>query len=150
MEGEDASACIRYRERVKGKKAAVVGHFHHLETTLGGVAELSILEKRPVPGDYPDSACEFLLPSQDYVLATGETFINKTFPRLLALSQETAFILVGPSVPLAPFLLDCGVRDLQGFVVTDPERCRKVVNRENQCGLIFDSGKMVSLTPELV
>jgi uncharacterized protein (DUF4213/DUF364 family) len=114
------------------------------------VCELSILEKRPIPGDYPDSACEFLLPTQDFVFATGVTLINKTFPRLLALSRKTAFILVGPSVPLAPFLFDYGVRDLQGFVVTDPERCRKVVNRESQCGLIFDCGKMVSLTPELV
>jgi uncharacterized protein (DUF4213/DUF364 family) len=30
LEGEDVSAFDRYRERVRGKKTAVVGHFRHL------------------------------------------------------------------------------------------------------------------------
>jgi uncharacterized protein (DUF4213/DUF364 family) len=135
-----------WRDRVRGKKAAVIGHFPRLEEKLGGVCELSILEKRPLPGDYPDSACEFLLPLQDFVFATGVTLTNKTLPRLLELARGAGIILTGPSVPLAPLLFDWGVRDLQGFVVTDPALCRKIINGENSGAVIFDAGQQISIT----
>jgi uncharacterized protein (DUF4213/DUF364 family) len=138
-----------WRRRTAGKKAAVIGHFNHLERTLGDVCELSILEKQPRPGDYPDSACEFLLPQQDFVFATGVTFINKTFPRLLELSKRCGLVLVGPSVPMAPLLFDEGVLDLQGFVATDLGLCRTVISTGNQAEAIFPAGMRVSLTPEM-
>jgi uncharacterized protein (DUF4213/DUF364 family) len=147
LEHEDTDGFIAWRNRAAGKKAAVIGHFPHLERTLGDVCELSVLEKRPVSGDYPDSACEFLLPHQDLVFATGVTVINKTLPRLLDLSRKTGLILVGPSVPLSFRLFDFGVRDLQGFVVTDPALCRAAITGENTGVCIFDAGKRVSLTP---
>jgi uncharacterized protein (DUF4213/DUF364 family) len=148
--GEVTGAFEVWRDRTVGKKAAVIGHFPHLERILGEVCELCILERQPMSGDYPDSACEFLLPLQDFVFATGVTLINKTFPRILELSQKCGLILVGPSVPLAPLLFDHGVRDLQGFVVTDPALCRAVISGKNTEAEIFDAGKRVSLTPGLV
>jgi uncharacterized protein (DUF4213/DUF364 family) len=148
--GDDADAFTAYRQRVTGKKAAVIGHFRHLERNLEDVCELSILEKRPSSGDYPDSACEFLLPLQDYVFATGVTLINKTLPRLLELSRKTGLILVGPSAPMAPFLFTHGICDLQGFVVADAALCRAVIAGENTCARIFDAGKRVSVTPDMV
>jgi uncharacterized protein (DUF4213/DUF364 family) len=138
-----------WRERVSGKKVAVIGHFPYLENKIGDVCELSILEKRPVEGDYPDSACEYLLPEQDYVFATGVTLINKTLPRLLELSRHCGIILAGPSVPLAPPLLRRGVIDLQGFVITAAARCADAVLGEGHSG-IFDTGRRVSLTEEMV
>jgi uncharacterized protein (DUF4213/DUF364 family) len=154
--GDNSSAFNLWRNRVAGKKVAVIGHFFHLEETFRGVCELSILEKRPRPGDYPDSACEFLLAAQDFVFATGVTLINKTLPRLLELSRNTGMILTGPSVSMAPLLFDWGVRDLQGFVVTDPELCAKVVQnprieiprRAKNESPIFCTGKRVSIPRE--
>ena len=134
-----------WRDRVRGKKAAVIGHFPRLEEKLGAVCELSILEKRPLPGDYPDSACEFLLPQQDFVFTTGTALTNKTLPRLLELARGAGVILTGPSVPLAPPLFEWGVWDLQGFVVTDPVLCRKIINGENPGSVIFDAGKRISI-----
>ncbi|MDR2159015.1 MAG: DUF364 domain-containing protein [Treponema sp.] len=134
-----------WRNRVRGKKVAVIGHFSRLEEKLGAICELSILEKRPLPGDYPDSACEFLLPLQDFVFATGVTLTNKTLPRLLELARGTGIILTGPSVPLAPLLFDWGIRDLQGFVVTNPALCRKIINGENSGAAIFDAGRQISI-----
>jgi uncharacterized protein (DUF4213/DUF364 family) len=148
-QGETA-AFTAWRDRVAGKKVTVIGHFPGLEKVLGEVCELSILEKRPSPGDYPDSACEFLLPVQDYVFATGVTLTNKTLPRLLEIAHRTGIILAGPSVPLAPPLFDWGVRDLQGFVVTKPELCRAVISGENRDAFIFETGKRVSLTADMV
>jgi uncharacterized protein (DUF4213/DUF364 family) len=150
MERGDTEAFRAWRDRVTGKKVAVIGHFYLLEQTLGEVCDLSILEKRPRPGDFPDSACEFLIPLQDFVFATGVTFTNKTLPRLLELAGDRGIILTGPSVPLAPLLFDWGALDLQGFVVTDPGLCRAVVSGENREALIFDAGRRVSLVPECI
>jgi uncharacterized protein (DUF4213/DUF364 family) len=150
LERGDTQAFTAWRDRVAGKKVAVIGHFYLLEETLGKICDLSILEKRPRPGDFPDSACEFLLPFQDFVFATGVTLTNKTLPRLLELSRDTGVILTGPSVPLAPPLFDWGILDLQGFVVTDPGLCRAVVSGKNRDALIFDAGQRVSLLPERV
>jgi uncharacterized protein (DUF4213/DUF364 family) len=145
LERGETEAFSAWRDRVRGKKAAVIGHFPRLEEKLGAVCELSILEKRPLPGDYPDSACEFLLPLQDFVFATGVTLTNKTLPRLLELSRHTGIILTGPSVPLAPLLFGRGVRDLQGFVITDPALCRKIINGENSAAAVFDAGRQISM-----
>jgi uncharacterized protein (DUF4213/DUF364 family) len=149
----ESRAFEAWRERVRGKKAAVVGHFRHLEKTLGEVCELSILEKNPQPGDYPDSACEYILSQQDFVFATGVTLVNKTLPRLLELSRSTGIILAGPTVPLAPPLFSMGVKDLQGFAVTDPELCRAMITgkarREapQDATTVIAAGKRISLTP---
>ena len=36
----------------------------------------------------PDPACEYILSEQDVVIMTATTLINKTMPRLLALSRN--------------------------------------------------------------
>lgn len=105
-----------YAQAVKGKKAAVIGHFRHLESYLTEAKEVSVLERRPVDGDYPDSACEYILPEQDFVFITGSTMVNKTLPRLLQLSQAAQVILVGPSTPMAPALFRYGVDEMSGFL----------------------------------
>ncbi|WP_010261964.1 Rossmann-like domain-containing protein [Treponema primitia] len=141
---DDINAFDAWKDRVVGKKVVVVGHFMHLEQTLGPICELSILEKRPGPGDYPDSACEFIIPLQDFVFATGVTLVNKTLPRLLELSRRQGMILAGPTTSLSPLLFDFGVRDLQGLVITDPDLCREVITGKRE-GVIFDAGRRVSL-----
>jgi uncharacterized protein (DUF4213/DUF364 family) len=145
LEGDGAEAFEAWADRVRGKKVAVIGHFPYLEKTLKDTASLSILEKRPGPGDYPDSACDFLLPEQDFVFATGVTVINKTVVRLLELSRRQGLILAGPTTPLAPLLFDFGARDLQGLVVTDPELCRDLVTGKATGSTIHEAGKRVSV-----
>jgi uncharacterized protein (DUF4213/DUF364 family) len=148
LEGDGSEAFTAWRDRVRGKKVAVIGHFPFLEKTFAAAASLSILERQPGPGDYPDSACEFLLPSQDFVFATGVTVINKTLVRLLELSRKQGLILAGPSTPLAPLLFDFGVRDLQGLVITDPDLCRDLVSGKATGATIHDAGKRVSVARE--
>ena len=107
-----------YHDLFLGKKIAVIGHFPDLDR-LSEICELSILERRPRDNDFPDPACEYLLPLQDYVLITATTLINKTLPRLLELSRNSTVILVGPSTPLTPQLFSFGISTLAGSVVTD-------------------------------
>jgi uncharacterized protein (DUF4213/DUF364 family) len=146
----EKSSFADWRERARGKKVAVIGHFPGIEQTIGDVSELFTLEKFPVADDYPDSACEYLLPEMDLVFATGVTLINKTLPRLLELSRKSGIILVGPSVPLAPALFNFNVRDLQGFIVTDTDKCRAIISGECSGTKVFASGTRVSLLPPVV
>jgi uncharacterized protein (DUF4213/DUF364 family) len=105
-------------DQIAGKKVAVIGHFPHMEP-VAECCDLTVLERDPGEGDLPDFAAEYVLGDQDYVFITGLTVSNKTLPRLLALSAEATVVLMGPSVPLAPWLFDHGVDVLAGLVVVD-------------------------------
>jgi uncharacterized protein (DUF4213/DUF364 family) len=45
-------------------------------------------------GKIPDPACEYLLPSQDFVFCTGVTLINKTAPRIFDLARNATLIVM--------------------------------------------------------
>lgn len=101
-----------YKEIASGKKVAIIGHFAKLEKFLTD-SEVYVLERKPVPGDYPDSACEYLLPEMDFTIITGSAFVNKTLPRLLQLGRHT--VVLGPSTPMSRAILDFGAKELSGF-----------------------------------
>ncbi len=115
-----------YLSRAEGRRVATVGSFEKAMRVYRPVCALTVLEQHPHPGELPDSACEYVLPEQDIVFVTGSAFVNKTMPRLLTLCQNAETILLGPTVPLAPQLFDFGVDCLAGFVVTEPEACRRL------------------------
>ena len=130
LERMEAAGCV-YTDsalegiELKGKTLGFVGHMlHHGGTTeklASAAKEIYIMEREPKPGDYPDPACEYLLPRCDAVLITGSASVNKTMPRLLELSQNAVTILTGPTVPLCPALLGLGIRRLNGSVIVDAE-----------------------------
>ena len=104
-----------------GMTVGIVGHMHSPAGLREQARQVYVLERDPRPGDYPDSACELLLPRCDLVIITGSSLINKTLPRLLSLCRNSYTILTGPSVPLGPALLDFGIDRLSGLVVTQRE-----------------------------
>lgn len=118
-----------------GKKVTVIGHFPHIER-VAEIAELTVLERNCTSDiDTPDPACEYVLPSQDYVFMTGVTIINKTAPRLLDLTKQAHNVFVGPSVVPAEFVFSWGVDVIAGSVVVDPEKLRALV--EEGAGMMF-------------
>ena len=131
-----------YFEEVQGKKVCIVGHFPFIEKRFSGYCDLSILERNPDMGDYPDPACEYILPEQNYVFITGSTFVNKTLPRLLALSQNARVVIVGPSTPLAPILFERGVYGLSGFTSANIDKLEDALRGASNMTL-FDAGLMV-------
>ncbi len=145
IQSEDNINAFEYlKKQITGKKVAVIGHFPDLEE-LKDICKISILERRPSEGDFPDPACEYILPEQDYIFITGTTLANKTLPRLLQLGSNSEVILVGPSTPLAPILFDYGVDMLASTVVTDNASLWKTV-QECGCREIFKcGGKMVKI-----
>lgn len=101
------------------KKVVVIGRYPGIER-YQDMMNLSILEKQPAADDLPDSACEFLLPSADWVFLTASTLPNKTFPRLVELSANAKTVLMGPTMPWLPQLHEFGIDYLAGVEVTDP------------------------------
>ena len=143
-QSEDAFLC--YRDLVRGKKVASVGHFAYLENRYADLCTLSILEREQQKGDYPDTAAEYLLEEQDYVFITGASLINKTLPRLLELCGTARVILCGPSTVMSGELFAWGVDDLAGFMVEDADACREFICLDSAS--VFESGKMVRLIRE--
>ncbi len=104
-----------------GMTVGIVGHMRGPAGLREAAKEVYILERSPKPGDYPDTACDYILPGCDLVIITGSSLINKSLPHLLELCRNACTILTGPSVPLCPALLDFGIDRLAGLVVTERE-----------------------------
>ncbi|MGR9073824.1 MAG: Rossmann-like domain-containing protein [Gammaproteobacteria bacterium] len=104
----------------EGCKVVVVGHYPGIEEY---VAEYGwqVLERMPEAGDYPDPACEFLLPDADWVFLSASTLPNKTFPRLAELAGSARTVLMGPTVPWLPELHAFAIDYLAGVEVCDHE-----------------------------
>jgi len=113
-----------------GKHIGVVGHLNMPDSVYNQAASVRILERSPRPGDYPDSACDWLLPQCDVVIITASTLVNKTLPHLLDLCQDAYTILAGPSCPMCPGLLDFGIDRIAGLVITDIEGMKHKIRRE--------------------
>lgn len=117
----------------EGKTVGLIGHLRGPEDMYKKAKKVYILERSPHPGDYPDSACDFILPQCDIVLITGSSIINKTLPHLLELCRDAFTILTGPSVPLCPELLDLGIDRIAGMAVTNREGMRRHVLENAIC-----------------
>jgi uncharacterized protein len=143
-EQKNVSVFEYLKDAIKGKKVAVVGHFRDLEQ-ISPICSLSVLERRPMTGDLPDPACEYILPQQDFVFITATTLINKTLPRLLELSRNSYIVLVGPSTPLTPCLFKHGIDMLAGNTIIDGQRVWKAISEGDQHSFFNDGGRMVKV-----
>ena len=132
---------------LRGKHIGVVGHLNMPPSISEQAASVRILERSPRPGDYPDSACDWLLPQCDVVIMTASTLVNKTLPHLLELCRDAYTILAGPSCPLCPGLLELGIDRIAGLVITDPEGMKDKILREIP-GPPYPLGKPFLLTRE--
>ncbi|MGR9044647.1 MAG: Rossmann-like domain-containing protein [Gammaproteobacteria bacterium] len=104
----------------KNQKVVVIGHYPGIERYTEQYG-WQVLERLPVAGDYPDPACEFLLPEADWVFLSASTIPNKTFPRLAELSRASKTVLMGPTVPWLPELYSFGIDFLAGVEVADAD-----------------------------
>lgn len=127
--GAGVSMDVFYTDGIdlRGKTVALIGHMHGPKDLREQAKKVYVLERAPQEGDYPDSACDWLLPRCDLVIITGSALINKTLPHLLELSENALTILTGPSVPLCPALLDCGIDRIAGMAVVDRATMRRRV-----------------------
>ena len=132
---------------LRGKHIGVVGHLNMPQSVYDQAASLRILERNPRAGDYPDSACDWLIPQCDVVIMTASTLVNKTLPHLLDLSKNAYTILAGPSCPLCPALLDFGIHRIAGLVITNTDGMKDKIRNEIP-GPPYPMGKPFLLTKE--
>ena len=121
-----------------GKKVVVIGRYPHIERYAEQI-DLHIIERQPSGTDYPDAACEFLLPNADWVFLTATSLINKTFPRLAELAQPASTVLMGPTTPWLPQLAELGIDYLAGVEIINPEKLLQTV-AEGGGVRIFETG----------
>lgn len=106
----------------KGKNLAIIGHFPFVERMKVIAGNCWVIEKRPHGDDLPEEAAPEFIPQADVVAITGTAFINHTIEGLLALCRPSAMVMVlGPSTPLSPLLLDYGIGFLSGTRVVDEQ-----------------------------
>ena len=115
---------------LRGRTVAFVGHLLMPEETVKDAKKVYIIERRAIDGDYPDSACEYILPECDVVIMTASASINKTMPRLLELSERAQTIVIGPTCPMCPELKSAGADRLSGMIVRDKEGIFDWMQRE--------------------
>ena len=124
--------------KIRGKKVVVIGRYPGL-SKYEQETQITVLERQPTTQDLPDTACEYLLPEADWVFLTATSIANKTFPRLVELSQNAQLVLMGPTTPWLPDLVDMGIDYLAGVAVTDPDALRQTI-AEGGGTRIFDTG----------
>ncbi|UCG13765.1 MAG: DUF364 domain-containing protein [Deltaproteobacteria bacterium] len=106
--------------KAAGKNLAVVGHFPFVEQLRTRVRSLWVMEERPGPGDLSEEEGYRMLGKADVVAITGSSLINHTFERIMASCQPDSFkIMLGPSTPLSPILLDFGLDAIGGTLVEE-------------------------------
>jgi len=130
------------------KKVVIVGRYPGIERYAEQL-NLSIIERQPVAGDYPDPACEFLLPDADWVFLTASSITNKTFPRLAELAQHATTVLMGPTVPWLPELHEFAIDYLAGIKVVDPVKLYRTAAEGGGVNIFNDAVRyrIINLTP---
>ena len=116
----DQNAKEIIESRAEGKNLLVVGHFPFVERMRSKVRRLWVMEKKPGPGDFSEEEGHRYLPKADVVAITGSSLINHTFEQIMASCDQRSFkIMLGPSTPLSPILLEHGLDAIGGVLVED-------------------------------
>jgi hypothetical protein len=138
QKGENLNAFDWVKERARGKRIAVIGHFPRTKELKKGY-KVWVFERNPQKGDLPDSAEEYYLPKVEVVMVTGSALINKTMPRILALSKNAYTIVLGPSTPVSPLWFKYGVDAVAGSRVRNEEEVlKKLTEGSTGCDLMKD------------
>ena len=76
---------------------------------------------------------------------TATTLINKTMPRLLALSRGARIVVAGPTTPLHPLMFNYGIKLLGGLVLDDEQSAWRIVAEGGQKQLFSAGSRMLNL-----
>lgn len=126
----DMNASEVLLHKAPGKKVTVIGHFPFLPRLAQQAGELFVLELDPGPGEYPASAAPEIVPQSDIIAITGSALVNGTMETLLPLCRPDAYVLIlGPSTPLHPIVLDWGSDAIASSIVVDPKTCMEHVSQ---------------------
>lgn len=123
-------------------RVVVIGGFPQLARRL---PRAQVIDLNPQDGEYPEAACDWLLPGAEAVAVTASAFANRTLPRLLRVSAGATVAMIGPGTPLTPRLFEYGVQSLAGFVAVDREAVVRTIAGGGGSRDFHPYGRMVTL-----
>ncbi len=123
-------------------RVVVVGGFPQLARRL---PRAKVIDLSPQDGEYPEAACDWLLPGAEAVAITASAFANRTLPRLLRVAAGATVAMIGPGTPLTPRLFEYGVHSLAGFVAVDREAVVRTIAGGGGSRDFHPYGRMVTL-----
>lgn len=116
-------------EKAAGNNVCVIGHFPFVERLKKISKKCRVFEKRPRPGDYTSEELFTALPDCKVLVITGQTIINGSIGKILNASEHTYKIMLGPSTPLSPVLLDYGIDVIGGTFIHDKRTVKKYITQ---------------------
>lgn len=128
----DISRCVERNasevlcEEGKGGRVGIIGAFPFISEVRIQVGEVKVFDLNSRPDTRPLAEMADWLPTCDAVCLSGTTLINKTFDDLMKRCANSCVVLTGPTAPLHPALLECGVDYICGSRVSDPELAAKL------------------------
>jgi len=123
-------------------RVVVIGAFPQIARRL---PRAQVIDMAPSDGEYPEAACDWLLPGAEAVAVTASAFANRTLPRLLRVAPGARIAMIGPGTPLTPRLFAYGLESLAGFVAEDRDGVARVIAAGGSSRDFHPFGRMVTL-----
>lgn len=108
-----------------GDDLVIIGGFRAAQKRL---PKARVVEREPKPGDIPAHEATPALRAAKTLAITGQTLMNGSLtPLLNTACRGPRKLLVGPSTPLCPLLLDHGLDELSAAVILDPDAAERFI-----------------------
>lgn len=108
-----------------GDGLVIIGGFRAAQRRL---PQARVVEREPKPGDIPAHEATPALQAAKTLAITGQTLMNGSLaPLLQNVGPGPHKLLVGPSTPLCPLLLDHGLDELSAAVILDPDAAERFI-----------------------
>ncbi|MCY4301572.1 MAG: DUF364 domain-containing protein [Aestuariivita sp.] len=117
-----------------GHGLVIVGGFRDAQRRLSAAR---VVEREPKENDIPESESHRALQSATSVAITAQTLMNGSLePLLTRIGRQAKRVLVGPSAPVTPLILEGGIDRVSGLAIT---------NSEAAIAFIKETGTMIAL-----
>lgn len=108
-----------------GEGVVIVGGFRAVRERL---PMARIIEREPISNDVPADQADAALAAAEAIAITAQTLMNGSLEPLLArIGHIPVRVLLGPSAPVAPAVLNHGFTAVSGLSVTDPDAIRTFI-----------------------
>ncbi|MEM7721100.1 MAG: DUF364 domain-containing protein [Pseudomonadota bacterium] len=113
------------RFETPGDGLVIVGGFR---AAMDRLPMAKIIEREPMGRDVPVDQAGRVLAEANAIAITAQTLMNGSLEPLLARAAHIPVrLLVGPSAPVAPVVLDHGLTAVSGLCITDPDTARSFI-----------------------
>ncbi len=127
-----------------GDDTLIIGGFRN---ALNRLPHAKIVEREPKKGDIPAQDFPKVVKSAKNLIITAQTLMNGSLELINRVSKDVPNkILLGPSAPLCPLLLDYGFSQISGCVVHDPEEAQRFISESGTMIMLDNITKSMSIS----